>query len=154
MFSGTGSQFCRRDQHARRRRKECEPENDDDQALRDAERAIEAFLRAVNINPALPASWNALRVLYKMTGRAADAQNAAGHAEALSKLPPEILTATDMFADGEIFPAERIVRDYLLKHGNHVDGMRLLAKIGMKLEVLDDAEFLLDGLRMAGLPEE
>jgi tetratricopeptide (TPR) repeat protein len=117
-------------------------------ALRDAERAIEAFLRAVNINPALPASWNALKVLYKMTGQAADAQNAAGHAQALSKLPPEILTATDMFADGEIFPAERIVRDYLLKHGNHVDGMRLLAKIGMKLEVLDDAEFLLESALM------
>ena len=55
-----------------------------------------------------------------------------------------------MFADGEIFPAERLVRDYLLKHGNHVEAMRLLAKIGMKLEVLDDAEFLLESALVAG----
>ena len=52
-----------------------------------------------------------------------------------------------MFADGEI-PAERIVRQYLLRHGNHVEAMRLLARIGMKLDVLDDAEFLLESLLM------
>jgi len=113
-------------------------------ALREAEAAIEAFLRAVNINHALPASWSALKALFRMTGRTAEAEMAAAHVEALSKLPPEIVTATSMFADGEIHPAERIVRDYLLQHGNHVEAMRLLAKIGMKLDVLDDAELLLE----------
>jgi tetratricopeptide (TPR) repeat protein len=117
-------------------------------ALRQAEPAILAFLRAVNINPSLHASWNGLKVLFKMTGRAADAENAAAHLETLAKLPTEVLTATSMFADGEIFPAERLVRDFLLKHGNHVEAMRLLAKIGMKLDVLDDAEFLLESALM------
>ena len=114
-------------------------------ALRQAEPAIEAFLRAVNLNPALPASWNALRALFRMTGRAADAEMAAAHVETLSKLPPEIVTASSMLADGEIHPAERLVRAYLLQHGDHVEAMRLLAKIGMKLEVFDDAELLLEG---------
>ncbi len=113
-------------------------------ALREAPAAIEAFLRAVNINPALPASWNALKILYGITGQRADAEIASAHVATLAKLPPEIVNATSMFSDGEIHPAERIVRDFLLKHGNHVEAMRLLARIGMKLEIYDDAEFLLE----------
>jgi tetratricopeptide (TPR) repeat protein len=115
-------------------------------ALREAAPAIEAFLRAVNINPALPASWKALQVLFKMTGQKAEADTAAEHIVQLARLPPEVVTASAMFADGEVFPAERLIRDYLLKHGNHIEAMRLLAKIGMKLDVLDDAELLLEGL--------
>src|ERR1700675_457936 len=34
-------------------------------AMRDAPQAIEAFIRAVNINPALPASWRTLQTLYR-----------------------------------------------------------------------------------------
>jgi tetratricopeptide (TPR) repeat protein len=117
-------------------------------ALKQAEPAIAAFLKAVNINPALSASWSALKVLFKMTGRTADADKAAEHLATLASLPREILTATNMFADGDIFPAELVVRDFLLKHGNHVEAMRLLAKIGMKLDVLDDAEFLLESALM------
>jgi tetratricopeptide (TPR) repeat protein len=115
-------------------------------ALREAEPAIEAYLRAVNLNPALPASWNALQTLFRMTGQAANAEMAAGHVATLARLPTEIVTASSMFADGEIYDAERIVRQYLLTHGNHVEGMRLLAKIGLKLDVLDDAEFLLESV--------
>ena len=115
-------------------------------ALREAAPAIEAFLRAVNINPALPASWKALQVLFTITGQTAEAGNAAAHVARLAQLPPEVVTATSMFADGEVFRAERVVRDYLLKHGDHIEAMRLLAKIGMKLDVLDDAELLLESV--------
>jgi len=38
------------------------------------------------------------------------------------------------------------VRQYLLAHGDHIEGMRLLAKIGMQLEVADDAELLLENV--------
>ena len=114
--------------------------------LRQAEPAIDAFLIAVNINPALPASWQALTGLYKMTGQAANAETAAAHVAKLAQLPPEVVTASTMFADGEVFPAERLIRDFLLKHGDHVEAMRLLARIGIKLDVLDDAELLLDGV--------
>jgi tetratricopeptide (TPR) repeat protein len=113
-------------------------------AARNPAAAIEAYLAAVNINVALPASWQALQVLFRSAGRAADADTAASHVATLAKLPLEVVTATSMFADGEIHEAERIVRQYLLTHGNHVEAMRLLAKIGMKLDVLDDAEFLLE----------
>jgi tetratricopeptide (TPR) repeat protein len=115
-------------------------------AMRSAEPAIEAFLRAVNLNPSLPASWHALEVLFRMTGRSADAEHAAREAAKLANLPPELLTAFGMFADGEIYAAEQIVRQYLLTHGDHIEGMRLLAQIGMKLDVADDAEFLLENV--------
>jgi tetratricopeptide (TPR) repeat protein len=113
-------------------------------AMRAAEPAIEAFSRAVTLNPSLPASWNALQVLFRMAGRQADADNAAREAAKLANLPAEILTAYSMFADGEISASEQAVRQYLLAHGNHIEGMRLLAQIGMKLDVVDDAELLLE----------
>jgi tetratricopeptide (TPR) repeat protein len=115
-------------------------------AVREAEAAITAYLRAVNLNPALPASWKALQVLFRMTGQAANADMAAAHIVTLAGMPAEIVSASGMFADGEIYEAERIVRQYLLAHGNHIEGMRLLAKIGMKLDVLVDAELLLESV--------
>jgi tetratricopeptide (TPR) repeat protein len=119
-------------------------------AQRCAAEAVAAFERAVNLNPALPASWRALGTLYNMLGRDADARNAAGHVAKLASLPVAIVTATSMFHDGEIDSAERVVREFLLAHGDHIEGMRLLARIGLKLDVLDDAELLLENvLRLA-----
>jgi predicted Zn-dependent protease len=112
-------------------------------ALRAAPPAIDAFVRAVTLNPSLPASWNALQVLFRMVGRPADADHAADQVKLLEGLPREIATAFSMFADGEIYDAERVVRQYLLTQGDHVEGMRLLAMIGTELDVLDDAEVLL-----------
>jgi tetratricopeptide (TPR) repeat protein len=115
-------------------------------AIRSPEPAIQAFLRAVNLNPSLPASWNALQVLFRMTGQRADAKYAAGQAAKLADLPAELLAAFGLFADGEIQAAEHIVRQYLLTHGDHIEGMRLLAQIGMKLDVAEDAELLLENV--------
>ncbi|HEX4241086.1 MAG TPA: sulfotransferase [Steroidobacteraceae bacterium] len=115
-------------------------------ALRDAPRAIDAFLRAVNINPALPQSWSMLEGLYRMTGDRANAATAASHVSALKKLPPQVVRATSLFSDGDLTPAESIVRAFLLEHGDHVEAMRLLAKIGIARGVLDDAELLLDAV--------
>ncbi len=115
-------------------------------AQRDAPRAIEACLRAVNMNPALPASWAMLEGLYRKTGDAENAATAAQHVATLQRLPPEVVQATSLFSDGELTPAEHIVRAYLLQHGNHVEAMRLLARIGMARDVLDDAELLLEAV--------
>jgi tetratricopeptide (TPR) repeat protein len=115
-------------------------------ARRDAPRAIDAFLRGVNVNPALPASWSALEGLYRMSGDSENAATAAQHVATLKRLPPEVVLATSLFSDGELTPAENIVRAYLLRHGNEVEAMRLLAKIGMARDVLDDAELLLEAV--------
>jgi tetratricopeptide (TPR) repeat protein len=115
-------------------------------ALKQAPQAIEAFLKAVNINPALPASWALLEGLYRMTGQAGNASTAAAHVATLKKVPPEVLTATGLFSDGDVSAAETMVRAYLLKHGNNVEAMRLLARIGIERDVLDDAELLLEAV--------
>ncbi len=115
-------------------------------ALKQAPQAIEAFLRAVNINPALPASWNMLAGLYRMTGQAANAAQAAAQVATLQNLPPAVVTASALFYDGELAESERCVREFLLEHGHQVEAMRLLARIGMEHDVLDDAQLLLEGV--------
>ncbi|HKT53807.1 MAG TPA: sulfotransferase [Caulobacteraceae bacterium] len=113
-------------------------------ALKDAGSAIEALLRAVNINPALPVSWRMLEGVYRIVGDGANATVAAAHVATLKHLPPEVVAATSLFFDGDLAPAERMIRTFLLRHGDHPEAMRLLAKIGMAQDVLDDAETLLD----------
>ncbi len=115
-------------------------------ALKQAPEAIDAFLRGVNINPALPASWSMLEGLFRMTHRMKEATDAAAHVATLAKIPPEVVTATALFSDGEIAEAEQIVRRFLLARGHHVEAMRLLARIGIEREVLDDAQLLLEGV--------
>ena len=114
--------------------------------LRQAPEAIEAFLRAVNINNALPVSWGMLEGLYRLTGDTENAATAAAHVATLKQLPPEVVTATALFADGELAAAEQMIRAFLLQHGHQVEAMRLLARIGIERDVLDDAQLLLEGV--------
>src|SRR5258708_11223856 len=102
-------------------------------ALREAPPAIEAFLRAVNINPALPASWNALKILFKMTGQTADDDMAAAHVDRLADLPPEVVTASTLFAAGEVAPPARLAPASLLTPRNHVQAVPPPAKIRLQL---------------------
>ena len=117
-------------------------------ARKDALQAIDALLRAVNINPALPISWRMLEGIYRLSGDAGNAETAAAHVATLRNLPPEVVTATSLYSDGDLAPAEEIVRAFLLRNGNHPEAMRLLAKIGMARGVLDDAELLLEAALM------
>ena len=108
--------------------------------------AIEAYQRAVTLNAALPASWKALQDLCRSAGRGAEAESAAREVAQLAKLPPPVVSASSMLAEGDVYGAERVVRQFLQTHGDHIEAMRLLAQIGMKLDVLDDAEFLLESV--------
>jgi len=114
--------------------------------LKQAPAAIESFTRAVQRNPALLGAWRMLEGLHRLTGRNAEAADAASQVARLQSLPPEILTASGLLADGDLDIAEPLVRAYLLQHGHHVEAMRLLARIGMARQVYDDAELLLAGV--------
>ena len=114
--------------------------------LKQAPQAIEAFVRAVNINPALPASWSMLEGLYRLTGQAANATEAAAHVATLKALPAEVVNASALFSDGELAAAELQIRAFLQGHGHHVEAMRLLARIGIARGVFDDAQLLLEGV--------
>ncbi len=119
-------------------------------ALKDAPQAIEAYQHAVRINPALPDAWSMLERLYQMVGDDAQRQVAAAHATKLKAVPPDVITATGLFCEGDLSAAENLIRAFLIRNGDHVEAMRLLARIGVAREVLDDAEVLLQAaLKMA-----
>jgi predicted Zn-dependent protease len=112
--------------------------------LRDAPRAIHNFLRAVDLNPALAASWSMLERLYHMTGDGTNAAAAAERVSALKRLAPEVVRAGSLFSDGDLSAAENILREYLLKSSDDVEALRLLARIKHQHDVLDEAELLLE----------
>jgi len=112
--------------------------------LRDAPRAIEAFLRGVNLNPALATSWSMLERLYRMAGDVKNAAIAAERVSALKHMAPEVVQSGSLFSDGELSAAENILRPYLVKSGDDVEALRLLARIEHRVEVLDEAELLFE----------
>ncbi|HUN76411.1 MAG TPA: sulfotransferase [Steroidobacteraceae bacterium] len=111
--------------------------------LRQAAPAIEAFIKAVSLNHALPGSWSMLEGLYRLTGKSGEAAMAASQVATLRKIPQDIVTATALFEDGDWDAAESLVRAWLIKNGDHIEAMRLLARIGIARKVYDDPEVLL-----------
>ncbi len=114
--------------------------------LREAPKAIEAFEQAVRLNPALPASWQALERLYRIVGRPDDSANAAKHVAKLASLPVEVTTARSMVSDGDTHDAELLVRGFLASNPDDVEALRLLATIAREYEYNTDSEVLLDRL--------
>jgi tetratricopeptide (TPR) repeat protein len=114
--------------------------------LRQAPQAIESFLKAVHLNHALPGSWEMLEGLYRMQGDQKNAATAGSHVATLRRLPQEVVLATGLFLDGDLEAAEALVRAFLLKHGDHIEAMRLLARIGVAHKIYFDAQVLLAAL--------
>ncbi len=108
------------------------------------ERARRAYENAVRLNPALLASWKALVNLRQLAGDGELAQAAQAEAEHLAALPKELLSVSAFIHDGRLQKADRLCRHYLQSHKQDVEGIRLLASIGERLEVLAEAEFLLE----------
>ncbi len=112
-------------------------------ALRQAGPAIEAFLQAVHLNYALSGAWGMLESLYRMQGDAANSAVAAAEVARLRALPQEVVVATGLFADGDLEAAEALIRSFLLRNGDHIEAMRLLARIGIAHRIFPDAQILL-----------
>jgi len=112
--------------------------------LRDAPRAIEAFLRSADINPALEKTWSMLERLFRMTGDARNAAAAAEHISSLKNLQPEVVRAGSLFSDGDLSAAENILQAYLRISSDDVEALRLLARIQHQRAVLGEAESLLE----------
>jgi tetratricopeptide (TPR) repeat protein len=106
--------------------------------------AIEAYNQAVLRNPALLACWQALADLYQQQANHTAAKEMREQVRQLSALPIELLSVNSMIYEGKLYKAEQLCRNFLQKMPHHVEAMRLLANIGVKMQVLDDAEFLLE----------
>jgi tetratricopeptide (TPR) repeat protein len=87
-----------------------------------------------------------LEGLFRMTRQEGNATEAAAHVATLKQLPPDVVTATALFSDGDLAEAESLIRGFLLEHGHHIEAMRLLARIGLERDVLDDAQLLLEAV--------
>lgn len=112
--------------------------------LADPEGALRAFQNATRCNPALTASWQAQADLLNAAGRAPEAAQALAQLERIKALPRELIAVTNHLYEGRILRAEEIARAFLRKSPHHIEGMRLLAEIGMRLGVHEDADFLLE----------
>ena len=110
----------------------------------DTEQARRSFQRATRYNPGLEASWRKLAELENAAGATREAQAALAQAERLSALPKELVTVTNLLSEGKLMKAEDLCRRFLKVNPKHVEGMRLLADIAIKLGVNEDAEILLE----------
>jgi tetratricopeptide (TPR) repeat protein len=113
-------------------------------ALKKPAEALQSYQQAVQRNGSLLASWQAISRLTSTSDQADWHQRAANQAGKLSALPPALLSVRNMISEGKWFKAEQLCRHFLQQQPKHVEAMRLLADLGVKSEVLDDAEFILE----------
>jgi len=112
-------------------------------ALRKPTQAKNAFEQAVKLNPSLVASWQELIQLYRQDQQMELVQKSANQLAKLKSLPPALLAVTELMHEGKLLKAEQICRHFLQNNTRHIEGMCLLADIGIELKIYDDAEFLL-----------
>jgi len=120
--------------------------------LGNAPAALAALHEAVRLNPTLPASWDMLEQLCRLTGDTAQAAVAAQHLAALKQLPPEVVMANSLLADGDLEPAEAVIREYLRRDEGNVGALRLLARIRQDGGAIEEAEALLEAV-LASAPD-
>lgn len=113
-------------------------------SLRMPAEAVGAFSMAVEHNPALVSSWKMLEQLFGVAKDERQVSFAQSKRRWLEGLPKPVLQARDLFHEGKLVKAESLCREYLKAQPKDPEGMRLLAEIGIKLKIFDDAEFLLE----------
>ena len=113
-------------------------------ASRNQQHALSAFQRAVALNDSLLGSWRAIIKLCARPEHSQLRKQALLQSEKLAALPPALLSVRNAIAEANLRKAEDICRHFLKQNPTHVEAMRLLADLGVRSEVLDDAEFLLE----------
>jgi tetratricopeptide (TPR) repeat protein len=108
------------------------------------QQALQAYSRAIALNPALESSFRESIVLLKAMRLERQALSLQIQLDVLVGLPQPLKSAMDLIAQNKLLKAEALCRNFLQQQPEHVQGMRLLADIGVRLGILDDAEFLLE----------
>ena len=112
--------------------------------LGDNDKAISEYRKALIHNNSLTTSLRTLAGLLGKRGDLIEANSALESYKKLSKLPSKLLTVRNMMAEKRYLKAENVCRSFMIENPTHVEGMRLLADLGVKTNVLDDAEFILE----------
>ena len=113
-------------------------------ALRQSQLALRSYERAFYYNPALEASLRAQLELLNSKEDSGRVERIQANLDRLSKTPKPLIGVLDLISQGKLLKAEDLCRKFMQKVPDHVEGMRLLADIGLRLGVLEDAEFLLE----------
>lgn len=106
--------------------------------------ALAAYEAAVRFNPALDASWQSLAHLQAQQGKAIAAQQAQAQADRIRTLPKMLVAVMHHLYEGRLLKAEQLCRAYMKKRPRDTEGMRLLAEIGIRMSVFEDADILLE----------
>lgn len=113
-------------------------------ALNQRDNAMIAYRRACQCNPALQASWKAQADIFANMGNTAAAAEMNKQVMRIINMPRELVAVSHLLHEGKLVKAENAARYFLQKNPKNVEAMRLLADIGTRLGVLEDAEFLLE----------
>ena len=114
----------------------------------DMENALVSYRRACHFNPALEASWRRQAEIFNSLGNAQEAHKAEEQARWLKAAPRQVIAAMNHLHEGRLVKAEQLVRAYLQRDPKNIDGMRVLADIAARLNILDEAEFLLESANL------
>ncbi|MEH6827395.1 tetratricopeptide repeat-containing sulfotransferase family protein [Parasphingorhabdus sp.] len=113
-------------------------------AMGDFEGAMAAYRRACQCNPVLQASWKAQAEILEGWGRRDAALEMRGQEQRIAGMPKPLVAISHLLYEGKLVKAETACRHFLQKNPHHVEAMRLLADIGSRLGILEDADFLLE----------
>jgi tetratricopeptide (TPR) repeat protein len=113
-------------------------------AMGDFEGAMFAYRRACQCNPVLQASWKAQAEILEGWGRRDAALEMRGQEQRIAAMPKPLVAISHLLYEGKLVKAETACRHFLQKNPHHVEAMRLLADIGSRLGILEDADFLLE----------
>ena len=114
-------------------------------AINEPKLAHAAAERAVELDPALMQCWQFLIPLRRKFSPSS-AEAAAAQLEFLRSLPPELRTVISYLANNKVQDAERLAKHFLRDNKTHPEGMRLLAEVLTRKNILDEAQFLLETL--------
>jgi len=95
--------------------------------------------QAVEIDPSLAVAWRALTEVLLAQGDEDGAAKAHARAGLTRGVDPALRQATELFSTGRVGVAEGICREYLRSNPADVNAIRLLADIGYKLGIMEEA---------------
>ena len=114
-------------------------------SLNRPDEALAAAEKAVALDASLIKSWELLEPLH----RAFAPEKLSATTEQirfLRSLPPELRTVIGYLSAGKLQDAERLCKYFLRDNKTHAEGMRLLAEILTRKNILDEAQFILETL--------
>ena len=116
-------------------------------AMNQIDAALNSYSQATLINPALDASFQSQIDILRAINRPSlvvRLEDLEKQLKELKATPPILIAVTDLISQGKLVKAEQLCKAFMQKNPRHIEGMRLLADIGVRLGVLEDAEFLLE----------